>query len=405
VDLQESLEYQTATSDVLKVISRSTFDLQPVLDTLVETAARLCVADMAMIFRRDGEVYRVAASVGFSPEYVAFQEANPLSPGRGSVTGRVALEGRTMHITDTDSDPEYTLTEAMTLGKIHTNLGVPLLREGIVIGTIGLARRRVEPYTERQIELVRTFADQAVIAIENARLITETREALEQQTATAEVLGVINSSPGDLGPVFDAMLEKATRLCDGTQGIFWTYDGDQFRAVAFLGVDPQFAAVLREPVHLPPSSPLGRVAHGEPFVQVLDMADTDAYRSGFPLVRAVVDLGKVRSLVVVPLIKDGAVVGIFAIARNEVRPFTEKQIALLQNFAAGCDCDGECTPHYRDREARDVARSAGHLKAAQANLIRREDAPGSADRGHRPRVQESAQLRQQLRRAVGRIAR
>src|SRR4029077_13141891 len=130
------------------------------------------------------------------------------------------------------------------------------------------------------------------------------------------------------------MLERATRLCDGTQGIFWTYDGDQFLAVAFLGVDLQFAAVLREPVHLPPASPLGRVAHGEPFVQVLDMADTDAYRSGFPLVRAVVDLGKVRSLVVVPRIRDGGAAGILPIARNEVPPSPDKQTALLQNSAA-----------------------------------------------------------------------
>src|SRR4030095_9131908 len=129
------------------------------------------------------------ASVGFSPEYVAFQEANPLSPGRGSVTGRVALEGRTVHITDTDSDPEYTLTEAMTLGKIHTNLGVPLLREGIVIGTIGLARRRVEPYTERQIELVRTFADQAVIAIENARLLNEIQQRQSELRVTFDNMG------------------------------------------------------------------------------------------------------------------------------------------------------------------------------------------------------------------------
>jgi signal transduction histidine kinase len=373
-DLQEALEYQTATSDVLKVISRSTFDLQPVLQTLVEAAVRLCEADFGHLdLPHDGE-FRPVATLAFSPEFDAVLQRTAFVPSPGTTVGRVLLTKRTVHLADVTHDPDYAFNEAVSLGNVHAVLGVPLLRGEEIVGVFALGRERAEGFTQRQIELVQTFADQAGIAIQNTRLITETREALEQQTATAEVLGVINSSPGDLAPVFDAMLEKATRLCDGTQGIFWTYDGDQFRAVAFLGVDPQFAAVLREPVHLPPSSPLGRVAHGEPFVQVLDMADTDAYRSGFPLVRAVVDLGKVRSLVVVPLIKDGAAAGIFAIARNEVRPFTEKQIALLQNFAAQAVIAMENARLITEtREARDDAEAAlGHLKAAQANLIQAE---------------------------------
>jgi len=334
-DLTEALEYQTATSDVLKIISRSTFDLQPVLQTVVETSTRLCHADMGFLLRREGGVYRAGAAIGFATEYEEFMRTHSIGIDRGSVTGRVALEGRTVHVLDVAADPEYKLSEATTLAGQRTALGVPLMREGEPVGIIVLARRRVEAFTGKQIELVTTFADQAVIAIENTRLITETREALEQQTATAEVLGVINSSPGNLAPVFDATLEKAMSVCDGAFGTLWTYDGEHFHLAALRGVPPALAQYLRNmTAEQGMTATHVRILAGQRVVHVEDAPADGAYLSGNPQRGALVELGGARTLLSVPLLKDDAVLGVFTIYRQEVRPFSDQHVGSLQNFAA-----------------------------------------------------------------------
>jgi two-component system NtrC family sensor kinase len=254
-DLQESLEYQTATSEVLKVISRSTFDLQPVFQTVADTAVRLCHADQAGIYLDENGEYRWASGCSQLPEYERIEREARIRPGTGTLVGRVALEGRPVQILDAWTDTEYEAKEDARVGAIHTLLGIPLLRDGSPIGVIGLGRQKIEPFTERQIELVGTFAAQAVIAIENARLITEQREALEQQIATAEVLQVINASPGNLGPVFDTVLESALRLCAASFGALLAYDGEHIERVALLGVppprSPNGAAEIHSPNRLP----------------------------------------------------------------------------------------------------------------------------------------------------------
>jgi GAF domain-containing protein len=250
-ELRESLQQQTATADVLKVISRSTFDLQTVLDTLVESAARLCEADRAALTRPVGEFFQHLASYGYSTEYQRYMETYPIPSGRGSMSGRAFLEGKIVHVPDVRADPDYVVLDRQF--SVRTALGVPLLREGIPIGVIVLQRSTVRPFTDKQIELVETFADQAVIAIENVRLFDQVQartrelsEALEQQTATSEVLQVISSSPGELEPVFRGVLENATRICEAKFGVMFYYQDGALRPAAELNVPTAYSEFMRQ---------------------------------------------------------------------------------------------------------------------------------------------------------------
>ena len=326
-DLQESLAYQTATSDVLKAISRSTFDLQPVLDTLITTAARLCEAENAFLMEREGDLFRAKATFAVSPPAAAILQSLSLKMDRGTITGRAALEGRAVQIEDVTTDPDYALAQTVSVARNRTLLSVPLLRQGVVVGAITLGRQRVQTFTDQQIALVSTFADQAVIAIENTRLLTEQREALERQTATSELLQVINASPGNLQPVFDTMLEKAHSLCDATLGGLMIWDGTHIRAVATHGFPDQFAARLRQ--GFPPSRASQSLLDGARLFHIPDaMADAPD-----PRAQGVQETGA-RTALMIPLRKDGAFLGYISSFRKEVRPFSDKEIALLENFAA-----------------------------------------------------------------------
>ena len=278
------------------------------LDTLVETAAHLCDAEMAFILRRDGDVYRAGAAVGFATDYIEFLKKNPIRPDRGTVTGRTVLEGRAVQILDVATDPEYTMTESVTLAGQHTALGVPLLRENEPTGVIVLARQRVEPFTQKQIDLVTTFADQAVIAIENVRLFDELRqrtddlgESLQQQTATSEVLQIISSSPSDLAPVFDKMLENATRVCGAEFGSMILVEGDTLRQVALYNVPPELAAVRTNEVRqVHPLSSIAAAARDKRVVQVEDIRSSPVYLARAQHAVELAELGGARTIVVVP---------------------------------------------------------------------------------------------------------
>jgi len=333
--LAEALEQQSATADVLKTISRSTFDLQSVLDSLIQSAARLCQADTVAIGRLKGGTHYFEATHGLSRENAEFLASHPAGIDRATVSGRVLLECNTVHVTDVLSDPEYTYW-GPKIGGFRTLLGVPLLREGLPIGVIVLGRRSVRPFTEKQIELATTFADQAVIAIENARLFDEVQartrevqESLEYQTAISEVLSVISRSPSDVQPVLDSIAETAQRLCGCEQTYIMKLNGGRYHVAAAKDADAERIQFLRgNPITPDRGSVCGRAALDRRTVHIPDaMADPEYTLSmaGHP--------GGMHTILGVPLLRDGVAIGVIVMVRSLVQPFTEKQIELVTRRA------------------------------------------------------------------------
>ena len=343
-DLTEALEQQTATSEVLRVISSSPGDLEPVFSTMLGNAVRICGATFGNIYQRDGEAFRIVTSHNAPPAFVEALKRFPYISGKRMVATKSPI-----HVADATTQPFYTegrdpeVVAAVELGRVRTFLAVPMVKDGEVIGAFLLNRQEVRPFTDKQIELVQNFAAQAVIAIENARLLNELRqrtadlaEALEQQTATSEVLQVISGSPGDLQPVFAAMLENAARICDANFGNIFRWDGDALWLVATHNTPPAFIEHRsRVPFRPDQANPIGEMLKANAAIHVADLARDERYiQKRDPEVVAAVELGGIRTFVAVPMLKDEKLIGAVILYRQEVRPFSDKQIELVKNFAA-----------------------------------------------------------------------
>src|SRR5438105_1419511 len=329
-ELTDSPTQQTATAEILRVISGSPTDIQPVLDAVAENAARLCDAFDASIFRVDGDRLRLAAHHGPIP-YGPVGEFNvPLV--RGTIGGRTVLDEQTVHVADVQVETDE-FPEASQYGRrfgTRTSLSVPLMRKGIAIGTIHLRRTEARLFTNLQIALLQTFADQAVIAIENVRLFNETKEALERQTATAEILKVISGSPTDVQPVFDTIAGAAQKLCNASSGLVFTFDGKLIHLAAIANMDPAGADAWRNAFPRPPSRDTAstRAVLTRSIVAIPDVLEDPDYVIG----PAAASTG-FRSALAVPLMREGNPIGVVGVGRTEPGPFPDKQIALLQTFA------------------------------------------------------------------------
>ena len=367
--LEEAREQQTATADVLKMISGSAFELSPVLQTVVSAAVRLCRADQATIYREENGEYRWAADHSLAPDYARIERNVRIRPSIGTLVGRVALNRDTVQILDAWTDPLYEVKEDARVGGVHTMLGVPLLREGLPIGVIGLARRKVEPYTEKEIALVRTFADQAVIAIDNARLFEELRQSLQQQTATANVLKVISRSAFDLKTVLDTLLRSAGRLCEADMGVIARRQEERFYRTVAYGLPVDLRSLIEDqPVELSRDSGSGRALLEGRVIQINDI-EADAEYTHVSR-----GTGAFRTLLGVPMMREGAPVGVMTLMRKYVQPFTDKQIELVSTFADQAAIAIENVRLFDEVQMRtkELAASLQELSTAQDRLVQTE---------------------------------
>ena len=340
--LAEALEQQTATSEVLRVISSSPGELTPVFQTMLENAARICEASYGALWLRDGDGFRYAALHGDLPQVWidSLRDGTVTRVRPDTPLARVAQTRKPVQVPDMGMDPSYRAGDPLPvsgvdIGGIRTLAAVPMVKDDMLVGIIAIYRKEVRPFSDKQIELLTNFAAQAVIAIENTRLLNELRESLQQQTATAEVLGVISSSPGDLQPVFDAMLANAVRLCAASFGNLYLREGEFFRLVAFHNTPPAFVAQRRGRPYLPsPTGPPGRMLRTRAVVHIDDLTADPSYRERDPGVVAFVEFAGTRTVLLVPMLKDGEPIGYLSIYRQEVRPFADREIELLTGFAA-----------------------------------------------------------------------
>jgi GAF domain-containing protein len=368
-ELGEALRQQAATAEVLKALSRPRFDLKTVLNTLVETAARLCEAEQSLVFRFDGTRFHLAADLGYAEELSRFLQNHPLEIGRGTTMGRIALERNTVHIPDVLADPDYTFLEGQKRGGWRAVLGVPLIRDGELIGGFSLNRTEPRPFSERQIALVTTFADQAVIALEIARLFDEVEarnreltETLEQQTATSEILRVISKSPTDVQPVFDMIARSAARLCRAEFCFVFRFDGRLQHPVAYHGVSQEGIEAVRGVFPAEPNlgSAAGRAILSGRVEEIADVLSDPDYS-----VHAVAKAVRYRSAVGVPMLKDGRPIGSIAVTRAEVGLVPPRQLRVLQTFAEQAVIAIENARLFEEVQARtrELAQSVAELRA------------------------------------------